>query len=70
MSQTRRQSLIEAWTNIVAGLLLNTALNFSVFPLFGWRMTAGQNFALVAIYTCASLVRQYALRRAFNRWHQ
>ena len=70
MSQTRRQSLIEAWTNIVVGFLLNTLLNFTLFPLFGWRMTIGQNFSLVFIYTIASLIRSYGLRRAFNRWHR
>jgi hypothetical protein len=69
MSQTRRQSMVEAWTNILIGVLLNTALNFAVFPLFGWKINAQQNAALVVIYTGSSVVRSYGLRRLFNRWH-
>jgi hypothetical protein len=70
MSQTRRQSLVEAWTNIFVGVVINTLLNFTVFPFLGWHITAQQNAVLVVIYTGASLIRSYGLRRAFNRWHR
>jgi hypothetical protein len=70
MSQTRRQSLIEAWTNIAVGFAINYTANALIFPLFGWHISAGQNFALGVAYTVISLVRSYGLRRAFNRWHR
>jgi hypothetical protein len=70
VSQTRRQSLVEAWTNIFVGVAINTLLNFAVFPVFGWRITGRQNALLVVIYTGASLARGYGLRRVFNRWHR
>jgi len=70
MTQTRTQSMVEAWTNIGVGFLLNSLLNFTFFPLFGWHITAAQNVALGVIYTGASLVRSYGLRRLFNRWHR
>jgi O-antigen/teichoic acid export membrane protein len=69
VSQSRRQSLIEAWANILVGIALNTALNFIVFPRFGWHINAQQNAALVVIYTGTSLARGYGLRRIFNRVH-
>lgn len=70
MSQTRRQSLLEAIINIVVGFGVNTALNFSVFPLFGWHISARQNLMLGAIYTVVSIARSYGLRRLFNRLHR
>jgi len=70
MTQSRRQSMTEAAANIVVGMLLNTVLNYTIFPLLGWKITAGQNAVLVVIYTGASLLRSYGLRRLFNRWHR
>ncbi len=70
MSQTRRQSLIEAVINIVVGFGINTALNFTVFPLFGWHISLQQNIALGVIYTLVSIVRSCCLRRVFNRLHR
>ena len=70
MSQTRRQSLIEAWTNVLVGFAVSAAANAVLFPLFGWKISARQNAALAVIYTGISLARSYALRRAFNRWHR
>ena len=70
MSQTRRQSLIEVVINIVVGFGINTALNFTVFPIFGWHISMKQNLALGVIYTIVSIARSYCLRRVFNRLHQ
>lgn len=70
MSQTRRQSLIEAVINIVVGFGINTALNFTVFPIFGWHISLQQNLALGVIYTIVSIARSYCLRRVFNRLHR
>jgi hypothetical protein len=36
-----------------------------VFPLFGLATTLGQNLTIGLIFTLVSLVRSYALRRAF-----
>lgn len=70
MSQTRRQSLIEVVINIVVGFGINTALNFTVFPIFGWHISMKQNLALGVIYTIVSIARSYCLRRVFNRLHR
>lgn len=70
MSQTRRQSFIEAWANILVGYTVNVAANFLIFPLFGWHISLRQNLLIGVIYTGVSLARSYSLRRLFNRWHQ
>lgn len=67
--QTRQQSLFEAVMNVVVGLGVSMALNFAVFPLFGWVISLQQNLMLGVIYTVVSIVRSYCLRRYFNRKH-
>lgn len=67
MPQTRRLSALEAVTNVLAGFGLALALQMSVFPLVGVVASAGQNLQLAGLFTLASLIRSYALRRLFER---
>lgn len=69
MSQTRRQSAIEAVTNIAVGYSVNMAANFLIFPLFGWQISVVENLALGVIYTVISFARSYVLRRIYNKLH-
>ena len=65
--QSRRLSLIEAFTNVAVGLLVAYATQVVVFPLFGFHATPGQHAAITAIFTVVSLIRSYFLRRCFER---
>lgn len=66
--QSRRESIIEAWTNICLGFSLNYGFNLLLLPL----MTVGGHLSLMAnfwggwCFTAISIVRQYTIRRAFN----
>ena len=66
--QSRRQSLIEAITNVVAGYALAVITQIVVFPWFGLQVSLGDNLAIGAVFVTISLVRSYALRRLFERW--
>lgn len=67
MSQTRKGSFAEAWTNIAIGFSINYAANLLILPLFGFAsLTPGKNFAIGCLYTLISLARSYCLRRWFN----
>jgi hypothetical protein len=58
---------MEALTNIAIGLGISTAANQVFIPLAtGHALTLRSNVALGVIYTIISLVRSYAIRRAFN----
>ena len=70
MSQTRKQSAIEAVANILVGYTVNMLANFAIFPLFGWHITLEQNLALGVFYTVVSFARSYALRRFYNWRHR
>jgi len=64
--QSRLMSLVEAGTNVAVGYAVAVATQLLVFPAFGLHTTLGQNLAIGLIFTVVSLVRSYALRRAFE----
>lgn len=70
MSQTRKESAIEAVVNILVGYTVNLLANFAIFPPFGWHITLEQNLMIGVFYTVVSFVRSYALRRFYNWRHR
>ena len=66
--QSRRQSLIEAITNVVVGYALAVLTQIVVFPWFGLKVSLNDNLAISATFVMISLLRSYALRRLFERW--
>jgi hypothetical protein len=65
--QSRRQSLIEAITNVVVGYALAVLTQIVVFPWFDLNPSLSENLALGLVFTVISLVRSYAIRRLFTR---
>jgi hypothetical protein len=59
-------SLLEAVTNIAVGYGVAVLTQVLVFPLFGLRVSLGENLGIGAVFTVVSLVRSFALRRIFN----
>ena len=70
MTQTKKQSAIEAAANILVGYTVNMLANFAIFPLFGWNITLEQNLLLGVFYTVVSFARSYGLRRFYNWRHK
>ena len=68
IGQSKLQSLIEAWANIIIGFSINYVANLLIFPIFGFHIGLGANFLMGLIYTVISLIRSYALRRWFNQY--
>lgn len=67
--QSRLQSLIEAWVNVLVGYLVAVASQVLIFPLFGLVTSLGDNFLIAGYFTLISLLRSYWLRRFFNFKH-
>jgi hypothetical protein len=65
-TQSRFLSFVEAAANIVVGYAVAVLTQVMAFPLFGLHATLSDNLLIGGIFTCASLVRSYALRRLFN----
>lgn len=66
MKQTKLSSLIEACIGTAIGLVVSMALSYIVYPMFGHNFTFAQNVGIVVIFTVASVVRSYIVRRCFN----
>lgn len=66
MNQTRIGSLIEACINTAIGFAVSIVLSLIVYPMFGHSFTLAQNVGITVIFTVASIVRSYVVRRWFN----
>lgn len=68
MAQSKKRSWQEAWFNIFVGFSINYVANILILPLFGFKnLTPSKNFVIGILYTGISLVRQYVIRRWFNK---
>lgn len=66
MTQSKLGSLYESLFNVLIGFAINYIANFLILPLYGFHISAGDNFTMGLIYTAISIARQYAIRRWFN----
>ena len=64
--QSRRMSLVEAVLSTAIGFAVSYVLGMIVYPLLGWHVTPGQNVIVVTVFTVASIIRGYGVRRLFN----
>ena len=67
-SQTRSMSLVESIANTGAGFALSLLIQISLFYLMSIETTTTQNLLMSGVFTVASLVRGYLMRRLFVWW--
>lgn len=66
--QSKKNSAIEIAVNVGSGYFLSVILTFFMFPLFGITVPIGSSMIITAIFTIASYIRGYAIRRIFNKY--
>lgn len=66
MNQTRLSSFIEAVVGVAIGFVVSVVLTAVVLPFYGHEVTFGENLQITAIFTVASILRSYCVRRWFN----
>lgn len=64
--QTRMGSFVEAWANVAVGFGLSFVMNLYLLPFWGYNTNTKSAFEIGVVYTVASLIRSYGLRRFFN----
>jgi len=69
MGQTKRQSMVEAAIGITIGFIVSWVIQVFLFPLYGIHIDHVQHTEIIAIFTVASIIRSYYVRRLFNWWH-
>ena len=65
--QTKTMSLVETLVGIAIGFVVSMILTAYVFPLFGHHISLGDNLQITLIFTVASVLRGYFVRRFFVR---
>lgn len=66
-AQSRLMSLVEAWSNVAVGFVINLFANLLILPLFGLQVTLSDAFGIGLVFTLISVVRSYLLRRFYER---
>lgn len=66
MMQSRLSSLIEAVINVLIGFIVSIGITAIVLPAYGHAVSWSENLQITGIFTVASIVRSYAVRRWFN----
>jgi hypothetical protein len=67
MSQSRKRSAIEAWTNTIVGIVLNMTGTHFVLAAMGLPFSWNQNIILTAVMVVLSTTRSYTIRRLFAK---
>ena len=69
MSQSKRDSILEALTNTIIGWFVAWATwRQVVVPYFELEVSEITNIHITNIFVAVSIVRGYVVRRIFNRW--
>ena len=64
--QSKKNSLIESFTNVAIGYGIAIASQLIIFPIFNIHITLSENFLIGLWFTVISITRSYVIRRWFN----
>lgn len=65
--QTKKYSLIESITNTFVGFMVSLLIQLAIYPAMGIPVTFSQNIVITFVFTLASILRGYLIRRFFNK---
>lgn len=65
MTQSRTMSLIETVASIAIGFVVSLVITAVVMPAYGHDISVADNLQITAIFTVASILRGYFVRRFF-----
>jgi len=67
LKQSKDLSLLEAVVNTGIGFLISGLLCYFILPLWGIQKSIVSSAQITAIFTVASIARNYFIRRIFNK---
>ncbi len=68
MSQSTKNSAIEVITNVGSGYFVGILVQLLIFPYFGLDVSLVDNAIITLVFTIASMIRGYSIRRLFNKY--
>ena len=66
IGQSKRWSLIETTIGVIIGFIVALLIQLAIFPLFDITTSFGENFTIAGVFTVASIIRGYYVRRFFS----
>ena len=64
--QTSKFSWIESITNTVIGFIISFLIQIAIYPILQIPVKFSQNIIITSVFTVASILRGYLIRRFFN----
>jgi len=64
--QTKLLSLTESLTNTFSGLIISFIIQLIIYPAMNIPVKLHQNIIITIVFTGASILRSYIIRRIFN----
>lgn len=64
--QTRKQSLLESFLNVVTGFVVAWTVTVYLLPVYGYEVSTGEAWEITMVFTVVSVIRSYLWRRFFN----
>ena len=64
--QSRSASFFEALTSTVLGFIMSVWVQRLLFPALGHDLGYAENLVVASVFTAASIMRGYTVRRLFN----
>jgi hypothetical protein len=65
--QSKKQSILETVTNVIAGLLISFVIQLIIYPILNIPVSINQNLIITFVFFVASFIRGYVIRRLFNK---
>lgn len=64
--QSKKVSLIESIINTIVGLSVSFIIQLIIYPAMDIEVKLHQNIIITLVFTIASILRGYIIRRLFN----
>lgn len=69
--QSRKMSVVETLANYTVGIPIAVAITHYLLPVFGYQASLDRDIFVTSVYTLASVIRSFGVRRFFNWiWHR
>jgi hypothetical protein len=69
VKQSKKASLVESVVSTSIGFVVSMGILEGVNQIWGLSLNLTDNVAITSIFTAASVLRSYLVRRLFNWWH-
>jgi len=66
--QSKKNSAIESFFNVVIGLIISFLIQLIIYPAMQIEVSINQNLIITFVFFIASFIRGYLIRRLFNKF--